>query len=482
MPSVPSAIKRFFKALREVEWITSLLGMVGLGGLITSALTGVGMTVATVLQGFVWPTVVFNSLGTMAFTVIVYGAFRQWRIGPALETPSIPTAIAAPRQVDQATSLAAEATESVHFYEDQKTMFAAKLGFDDVFADEGVEKVWIAGLVGVRIGEMSNSQLNKRIEELTLANPESPFLEYLFHVRKRTKHLDFAKKGIATSIEKAEANGASVALHDLPTLQGMVVFRHDKKHWARWETMLPDRDPDEWPSIVVYHATHPELFDRVHDVFLKHHFWAKNGPKSWGPKEALEAEVARLSEWKEHRNDWEDKIDRLERVESTHKGCAGRIKELSDVRDDLVKERDVGVYEIEQLRDERMGLAEKLDSLQATVDELEAENQRLGNQANPPAGPPPTESEKSAIDLLRIAFHDKGKLAAGMVVKQLREIHDCLDGNNPLVPLLMEHWIQPLEKEIRDIEKAFDVHASRPRTTVSGRSTFRGAVHWQVHP
>lgn len=43
----------------------------------------------------------------------------------------------------------------------------------------------------------------------------------------------------------------------------------------------------------------------------------------------LEQDVGRLGAWKKRTSDWEDKIDRLERVESEHKGCAERVAALT---------------------------------------------------------------------------------------------------------------------------------------------------------
>ena len=134
MQAKPGAIKRFFKTLREAEWITSLLQMSGITGLITGVFTGTGMTWATIVSGFVWPTVVFYSVLTAAATVLIVGAIRQWSISPTLETPSAPTPIAAPTPVDEPTS---DATEAVRFYEDQEAMLADKVAGTEIKREIG---------------------------------------------------------------------------------------------------------------------------------------------------------------------------------------------------------------------------------------------------------------------------------------------------------------------------------------------------------
>ena len=101
-----------------------------------------------------------------------------------------------------------------------------------------------------------------------------------------------------------------------------------------------------------------------------------------------------------------------------------------------------------QLLDSIITLEESVGSLQNTVDEREAEIARLNNQLHPPPGPLPTESEKVAIDDLRVAYRSIGKDASWQALKILLFIRENIKGDNPL-SYLLENVTEP-HKKARD--------------------------------
>ena len=162
-------------------------------------------------------------------------------------------------------------------YANQAAMKDAGFDYDTTFANPKVERIKIAVMVGDRLADMEDTLLGK-LEKLTLAEPDSKLLEYLFTLRGSADKLQGAKKRIGNVAERCRVNEdeIAVAFHPLLAFQCLIAYRHDGASWARWETILPAKTPGYWPSHIVKREDNPGVFNYVVESFEKQHAYAVN--------------------------------------------------------------------------------------------------------------------------------------------------------------------------------------------------------------